>query len=48
MINSVGILEVCKCGECGHENKGKTIDLWSLCEVCWSHLAPDEELEEYA
>lgn len=48
MINSVGILEVCKCGECGHENKDKDIDLWTLCEVCWSQLVLDVELEENA
>lgn len=48
MITKINGLEACQCGECGHNNVRKSIDLWSTCEVCWTHLVPDEELEESA
>lgn len=37
-------LEACICPECGHANKKKSIDPWTLCEECDSHLVTDAQI----
>ena len=46
MIKVIDGIEVCECDKCGHLNKRKVIDLWSLCEACWNQLIPNDEFEE--
>ncbi|BBC40709.1 hypothetical protein PDPE_1-01549 [Photobacterium damselae subsp. piscicida] len=46
MSDKANGLDVCLCGECGHKHKNESIDLWSICEVCWSQLIPCAELED--
>lgn len=44
MLNNQTQLEQCTCTECGHTNKVESIDLWTLCEGCCSHLVSDSEV----
>ena len=37
-------LEACTCPECGHVNESASIDLWTLCTECYSHLITDAQI----
>lgn len=37
-------LELHDCPECGHTNERESVDLWTLCEECDSHLVTDAQV----